>query len=155
MPDNPMTAAARTAYIVQRRADRATFETIARELNISAQRVHTLFKRALDRIPAQAVDEYRLESLDLLDRVARGLLAIAEGPRIGARTRVEALAAIIRLEDRRAKLLGLDSPRRRELTVLNDDLVDRAIADQEEELRIRAAELRALNIPDDLSELDI
>ena len=52
---------------------------------------------------------------------------------------LDALTVLVKIEDRRAKLLGLDAPRQAVTTVITEDVVDAAIADLESELAERGA----------------
>ncbi len=75
--------------------------------------VSRLIKRALDRLEEDAretADDVRRLMLERLDRMLRGLSRqIAEGePR--------AIEVALKVEDRRARLLGLDAPKVTEVT---------------------------------------
>jgi hypothetical protein len=77
---------------------------------ISAQGCHQAYQRAIRREPALAVEEYRrIDS----DRCEEMLLALQPGIRRGDPRSVE---AGVKLLGHRAKLMGLESPKRVEMT---------------------------------------
>jgi len=122
-----LTAAERELLIIERRADRVPFRTIAAELGISAQRVHQLWRTALVRIPAARLEEHRAEELELYDVAVRELLGLARDSRAGIRSRVEAWNAVRGWAERKAKLLGLDAPKRAAVSVIDMDMLDEEI----------------------------
>lgn len=104
--------------IIELRADRQSFRAIAVELGLSHQRVHQLWTRALDRLPAQRLDEHRTEETELADTATRELLEIARDSRSSARTKIEAWSVLRSWAERKAKLLGLDAPTRTQVDVV-------------------------------------
>lgn len=111
---------------------------------------------ALDRQPFERAAEVRVlenEKLDLLEQVAqreliRDALMVSHGrvvtieiegekvPLIDHGTKLTALASLLRIAERRAKLNGLDAPTR--VSVLTEDAVDAAIRELEAEQAKRA-----------------
>ena len=80
---------------------------------------------------AQNVDEHRAEELGLIDTAVTDLMGIATDSTTSARTRVEAWSAIRGWAERKARLLGLDSPTKH--AVLTLDALDAQIAALEPE----------------------
>lgn len=139
---------------------------IARELGYADQSgAHKAIARALAAVPVQGVDELRRVQCDQLDYLTQKALAVLEGTyfavsqsgKVVTRTvtsedgeeREEALYdsapllhaidRIIRIAERRAKLMGLDAPTRHEVTTL--DYLDAQIRDASAELaRAQAGE---------------
>jgi len=105
----PPESAERMAQIVAMRRQRMTQDAIARKLGISQQRVSQLYSQALAMIPAQQVDEHRIEELTLIDDAIADLLDMAHD-HDRPRTAVEAWNSIRGWAERKAKLLGLDAP---------------------------------------------
>lgn len=128
-PRRQLAAAARDRLIVQRRAAKVSFQAIGDELGVSGQRVHQLWERILDRIPAQHLDEHRREELILAEQAQRELLRLAADPTASARSRSEVWTAIRGWSEFRARLLGLNSPVRSEISVITEDAVAAAIRD--------------------------
>jgi len=120
-------AASRAARIVELRTDRRSFREIAQLVNLSPTRCHQIYTAECDRLPAQALAEHRREALEMIDRADRDLITLAEDPQVSARMRAECWSAIRAWEERRAPLLGLDRPARREVTVITAEAVDAEI----------------------------
>lgn len=83
-----------------------TFDEIARNLGYKTpQGAYLAYHRALKRTLIKAgTEEARATEIDRLDRLQRGIwaTAVAGNP--------QAVSAVLKLMDRRAKLLGLDAP---------------------------------------------
>ena len=107
--DPKMRAAEQRAKVVELRRRRLTFADIGQELGFSAQRAHQIYTQALREVPVQAVEQHRAEELTLIDDAISDLWPIAHD-HTQARTAVEAWEAIETWAERKAKLLGLDSP---------------------------------------------
>jgi hypothetical protein len=105
-----------------------TFAEIGKQLGITGQRAGQLYRQALAQIPRLAVDEHRVEELELVDLAIRRLMAIAVavGESTTPRTRVEAWTSIRGWAERKAKLIGLDAPSKHE--VISLDAIDAEIA---------------------------
>lgn len=101
----------RAAQAIQLRMEGLTFAKIADEAGYkSPQAAHDAVKRALDatiREPASELIKLELERLDVLWQIQ--YLNAQSGD-------VQALNACMKLMERRARLLGLDAPEKRELT---------------------------------------
>lgn len=126
--------AARQARVVQMRRARATWDQIAAEVNVAKSYAHDIYQQALAENPLSAiqVDEHRLEETELIDTATRSLLGVALGRDVSPRTRVEAWSALRAWAERKAKLLGLDSPTQVQVTTM--DALDAQIAALEVEL---------------------
>jgi hypothetical protein len=139
MPDTSggaqrVSSAERRAQVVAMRRRRATFDDIGRALGISKQRAHQLYEQAITEIPAQQVDEHRAEELTLIDDAIRNLMVLARDPDTSSRTKVEAWNAIRGWAERKARLLGLDAPRRQAIEVITTDMIEEEIARLEAKL---------------------
>jgi len=100
--------------VLELRRSGSTFDSIARTLGYAGpQGAHEAFKRALRRTLQQPADEIRQMEIDRLDRLQRATwqTALTGNPK--------AILVILKIMDRRAKLLGLDAPQRlqQEVTV--------------------------------------
>lgn len=115
--------------IIDRRIRGETFESIAAAVGLgSKQAVHALYTRALREIQddrAETIEAARSFELERLDRIEAAAWARVDNddPR--------ALDVLIRISDRRARLLGLDAPAKVDLSM---DAVDREIARLKAEL---------------------
>lgn len=115
--------------IIDRRIRGETFDAIAAAVGLgSKQAVHALYTRALREIQddrattTEAARSFELERLDRIEAAA-WVRVDNDDPR--------ALDVLIRISDRRARLLGLDAPAKVDLSM---DAVDREIARLKAEL---------------------
>lgn len=69
--------------------------------------------------PRQDVDELRAEETELIDRAVNSLMGIVTDSNTSARTQVEAWSAICGWAERKARLLGLDSPTKHAVLTLD------------------------------------
>lgn len=135
----------RKRAIVAARRAREPFDAIGATHGITAQRANQIYWAALKEIPNQDVVQHRAEESELIDRATSALLAIAEDPDVSARSRIEAWSAVRGWCEHKARLLGLNAPVRREVTVLSESVVDQALAEVAAEHARKAAELEALD----------
>lgn len=121
----------RRADVMRLRRTGATFEEIGDRLGITKQAVHKIYTKALAEIPAQEVTEYRAEQADRLDALlvkanevlARQHITVSNGKVVMLDGRpvpddgptLDAIKTVLAIEDRRAKLLGLDTPVKQQL----------------------------------------
>ena len=109
---SPETAAAKVkaAKALELRMEGKTFEVIAEELGYAGkQGAYDAVKRSLDAItrePAQELIKLDLERLDVLWQIQ---YLNAQGGD------VQAMAACMKIMERRARLLGLDAPEKKDL----------------------------------------
>jgi hypothetical protein len=85
----------------------ATYEAIARDLGVSIQSAHRVVKRAPERLNgeiAESVADVRRMELERLDAMLGALWSKA------ARGNLTAVDRVLHIMERRAKLLGLDTP---------------------------------------------
>lgn len=112
---------------------------IASHFGLSPDTVSGIYWSAISAVPIQSVTNYRMESLERLDRMRRQLNEIAAGkyvtvsqgqvvravnPATGVNEpvpdiapNIAALEKLLAVETRQAKLLGLDAPARVEMDV--------------------------------------
>lgn len=146
--------AERDAQACELRSRGARLQDIADELGFGDRSAaRKAIERALDATVAEDAGALRQLELDRLDRLYRAGLKVLETAHItvshGAIVRgddgkplpddgpvLQAIDRLVRIADRRAKLLGLDAPAKLEVTQGGD--LDAAIAELEAELRARA-----------------
>ena len=93
---------------VELRTQGWTFQRIADELGVSVASAHNAVTRYLEEtraISREGAEEIRRLELDRLDRILATIGPLAEGGDLAAVDRV------LRLQERRAHLLGLDAPK--------------------------------------------
>lgn len=116
----------RAAAVWKRRCEGATFPTLAREFHLALGTVHNYIEEGRALLREQSVDKAARErdsSLELLDNAieklvphiqgkikietltARGLITVEEW-----QARIAACGTLVKLLDRKAKLLGMDAP---------------------------------------------
>ena len=96
---------------------------------------YAAYKRAIKRTQQQPADELREQELDRIDRLQLALWPNA------MKGNAQAVTTIIRLMERRARLLGLDMPVKieQDITTWNgDESIDRAVRDLAALLRTNA-----------------
>ncbi len=124
--------AERDVLIMDLRRRGRTLQTIADEVGLSRQRVHQIIKERLAEIPVESVQHYRSHALEVLDNLLEKANAVLEAQHLKFHEGVAithngevvtdngpvlaACATILRIEERRAKLLGLDSPIKTEVS---------------------------------------
>lgn len=98
------------------------YSEIARELGVTPERVYAWCEDSF-ALPGkrQALVTERGISVARLERVLRTALELAADTRKHPRVRVAAIAQVVSIEARRARLLGLDSPERLEALVAQLD----------------------------------
>lgn len=123
----------RRAEVMRLRREGRTFEEIGEQLGVSKQAAHQMYRRTLADIPALEVAEYRAEQAARLDAllakanevlaaehviVQHGKVVMQDGKPIPDHGPVlDAIKAVLDIEQRRAKLLGLDTPVKQQLEV--------------------------------------
>ena len=156
-----------TEHVCQMRRKRMTLKEIADELGVTVQRVHHAYSKAMKAVPPLQANALRQEMIDQLDRLEakalvvldafhfvtnlRGVVTVKDihGAQVPLEDHGPALAAIdavLKIQQRKAKLLGLDAPVKVAATVHEVSEEDVAIAelirDQEAKNALERAETR-------------
>jgi hypothetical protein len=151
--DQQLAAAQRADHVVRRYTeDRWTFAQIGAEMGVSRQYVHEVWTKALASMPTPRLSEYRREAVQFADQRVQELIALQRQPGTAGRTYAELERQIIGWEERKAKVLGVDSPTRREVQVVTDDALSSEIRKLTAEMTAMTVEAQSYGI--DLSELD-
>jgi hypothetical protein len=155
-PTSPSVAAAELdARCLDLRRSGATYRQIAGQLGISAANAHKRVTRSLDRTrrePADGLRDLELVRLDALQAAATAVLAAThhviqagkvvvdgqEQPYVDHGPVLAAVNTLLRVAERRARLLGLDAPAKVDATVdgtlTTVDEIDREVVRLEQEL---------------------
>jgi hypothetical protein len=131
---------------VKMRLAECDWQTIVETLGYSSTgHAHDQFMSFMREYPRDDVEAMRNLELDRLEKTCRALQ-----PRIDQGD-PRACEVWNKLSERRAKLMGLDKPERRELTVLTEDVIDRAIREATEamERSTAAAQEAGIELPAD------
>jgi hypothetical protein len=120
------------------------WDTIAERLGYASKgHAHTRFLAFMRQYPRDDVETMRDLELDRIEQTCRALeVRIARG----GDDSVRAAEVWNKLSERRSKLMGLDKPERREVTVLTDDVVTKSIREANEQAERRALEAAHLGI---------
>ena len=118
--------AGRNEQIVALVIEGLTYEAIGRQFSITPQRVHQIWKRELEKRPVPRIDEHRRKELALIDHAISALFQTIINPE-HERNKVDALRVLATWSEARRRLLGLDAPQRKEISVLTEDVVDSAL----------------------------
>ncbi len=121
------------AEVMRLRRQGQTFEEIGEQLGVTRQRAHQIYWQTLREIPAQQVAEYRAEQAERLDELLRKAHEVLQRRHItvsnGQVVRLDgqpveddgptlmAIKTILAIEERRAKLFGLDTPVKQQVEV--------------------------------------
>ena len=125
--------AQRDQHAADMRSRGMTYNQIGESLGMTRQSAHEAVKRAINDIPkegAEVVLRLELEKLDYLERrmivvlqkehlrtAASGKVSMHNGsPVLDDMPNMQAVSVLLKIADRRAKLLGLNTPARTELT---------------------------------------
>jgi hypothetical protein len=150
-------AARRRAQIVQARMAGTTFEEIGRQHGISDTRAHQLYADAMRRTVKEPADQHRALELRRLDDLQLRLTEVlrrehvtisggkvvvdADGrPYLDDGPVIAAVQALVRVQESRRRLLGLDEPARADVTarihaeLYSVDALDRELERVEREL---------------------
>lgn len=141
----------REGRAVELRRNGATYPQIAERLGISVGAAHGAVKRALDRHVAEAAPDVRKLELDRLDHLhvqallvlqrehvvvsgGKPVLDVNGRPMRDDGPTLAAIRTILIIQERRARLLGLDAPTKVDVKVLTIDQMDDRIAELEAQL---------------------
>lgn len=117
----------REIQVLNLRRSGLTWSRIAEEVGYADHTgAYAAYKRAIKRVMQQPVEELRTQELDRLDR-----LQLATWP-AAMKGDTRAILTIVRLMERRAKLVGLDKPIKIEQEVTTwdgNESIDRAVRD--------------------------
>jgi len=93
-----------------------TYQQIADHMGCSKQTASDRYKRALAAVPSDAVDEHRKIEGERLDALLRVAMDKALSGDKGA---LFAIDRVLAIQDRKAKLFGLDAPTKHEVLTLD------------------------------------
>ena len=140
---------------VEMRRDGRTYDEIALELGYANRSgAYQAVSRCLARRAKEPSDEVRLHELERQDYMWRKVVAVLENQHITVSNGkvvtidgvpiaddapvLQAVDRLIKIQERRAKLLGLDAPSRQVVQIIPQEAIDAEIAQLEAELAERA-----------------
>jgi len=108
--------AEKEARIIELRRTGATWELIAKATGYAnASGAHKAYQKALGKIVAPKIEELRVTEVDRLDRLQ---FAIWDRAKEGD---IKAIDAVLRILDRRTRILGLDAPTKIQAEIVTYD----------------------------------
>lgn len=118
MPGNPrsLQAAERRRQALELRRAGASYEDIGRALEVNKGTIHRWVMRAIHEATVEPARELITVEQQRLDRMQQGLWAKA------TQGNATAVLAVLKIMERRARLLGLDAPQRVDVGVGGVDL---------------------------------
>lgn len=142
-----------------------TYPQIANELGVSVTTAHESVMRGMAAVPTEGqIEAKRLELLKL-DRIERHLFGVMgrehirvnhgrvildEGRRVlDDGPGIQAATALLRVQERRARLLGLDEPAKHRVDVITEDVVDAEIKRLTKELGLNDRLVEVGLLPED------
>lgn len=148
--------AERDEMILSMRRKGLTLEKIAAVVNLTPQMVSNIVRDMISKLPKANVEEYRKQELFQLDVMEERMLEILErrDVKVSASGKIvsgkdgalpddaQSMAAsqtLLKIQDRRAKLLGLDAPTRIDTTVNDVTAFSPEMVEKLEAARAKAA----------------
>ena len=91
-------------------------------------------QRAAQMIPAEGAAEIKQAMLEEMDLMSRHLWGVVERQQSDDGSGLQAIAQLLRVQERRARLMGLDAPTQRAVDVITHDAFIQAIGRLEAEV---------------------
>ena len=100
----------------------------------SASTAYDAVQRAAQMIPTEGAAEMKQAMLDEMDRMTRHLWGIVEREEPDHGQGLRAISQLLRVQERKARLVGLDAPTRRAIDMITHDAFMEAIGNLEREV---------------------
>lgn len=141
----------REARALDLRRQGATYAQIGDRIGVTEAAAYKIVKRVLDRVTVEAAPDVRKLEADRLDQFQLAALAVLRRqhytvsggqivkdddgrPLVDDGPTLQAIRTLLSVQERRAKLLGLDAPARVDMKVLTVDMLDARIAELQAQL---------------------
>jgi hypothetical protein len=108
----------REAQIVELRLRKIPFEKIAQIVGMTKSAVCKAYYRALNRLTVRYAKEIVIEQLEALDRLESRVWREIERSGLDVKNVCAVVHSVLSIQQRRAKLLGLDAPQQIDVSVL-------------------------------------
>jgi hypothetical protein len=113
------------------RCQHLTYREIGAELGIDPSTAYDAVQRAAQMIPTEGAAGMKQAMQEEMDRMSRHLWGVVERQQSDNGPGLQAIAQLLRVQERKARLLGLDAPTGRVVEVITHDMFMKAIADLE------------------------
>ncbi len=111
-----------------------TYREIGAELDIDPSTAYDAVQRAVQMIPTEGAAEAKQVMLDEMDRMSRHLWGVVECQHSDDGPGLKAIAQLLRVQERKARLMGLDAPTQRAVDVITHEMFMQMIGDLEREV---------------------
>ncbi len=108
---------------------------------IDASPAYDAVQRAAQMIPTEGTAEAKQVMLDEMDRMSRHLWRVVERQESDDGPGLKAIAQLLRVQEREARLMGLDAPARRAVEVITHDTFKQALGELEADVARMEGEL--------------
>jgi DNA-directed RNA polymerase specialized sigma24 family protein len=112
------TTSDREAQILELRLRKISFEKIGQTVGLTKSATYKAYRRALHRVPVRYAKDIIVEELESLNRFESRLWREMEKAGVDVRNVCNLISQALRVQQRRAKLLGLDAPQQIDVSVL-------------------------------------
>jgi len=116
------------------RCQHLTYREIGAELGIDPSTAYDAVQRAVQMIPTEGAVEAKQAMLEEMDRMSRHLWGVVERQQSDDGHGLQAIAQLLRVQERKARLIGLDAPTQRAVDVISHDAFMQAIGRLEAEV---------------------
>lgn len=106
-----------------------SYRHIAETFGVSVATACARVKAAMEEQPSPDVETFRKLEDSQLDRLTEEMMSILDNPATNSETRMKAVDRLVRLQERRAKLHGLDAPTRADVTITEQTETERELAE--------------------------
>jgi hypothetical protein len=110
----------REAQIMELRLRKVPFSKIAQTLGMTKSAASKAYYRALHRVPTRNARDLIIEDIETLERIEARTWQEMGKPGQDSKTVFKGSELLLRVQQRRAKLLGLEAPQRVNVNLLNE-----------------------------------
>lgn len=121
-----------------------SYRAIGDQLGIDLQTVRNWIHQELEKLPTENVDEIRRHELDRLDRAMNKVQDAIDNMAYNVDDLVKLVNALLRIQERRSKFLGLDAPTRADITMTEVTQEDIKLYELANEMRAKVAAEEAM-----------
>ena len=130
---------------VEMRTRGMTYREIGEALGVNPASAQRMVRRALARVPAEAVNDLRALNLFRLEELWRRLGEILEDAADNPDRQLRTIDRMLAVMIREASLMGLDAPPKRVAAVVTDELLEKLIEEEQRALEAEQERLALLN----------
>lgn len=125
------------------RCQHLTYREIGAELGIDPSTAYDAVQRAAQMAPTEGAPEVKQAMLDEMDRMSRHLWSVVKRQPTDDARGLQAIAQLLRVQERKARLMDLDAPTQRAIDVITHDVFMEALGDLEADVARMEGELNS------------